>query len=52
MIKTKLLLILLVVGLAGCQQKSEIDKCVEALEKQGVAEGGARLMCLKAQSGK
>jgi hypothetical protein len=30
-IKTKLPLILLVVGLAGCQQKSEIDKCVDAL---------------------
>lgn len=29
-IKTKLPLILLVVGLAGCQQKSEIDKCVQA----------------------
>jgi hypothetical protein len=29
--KIKLSLILLVVGLAGCQQKSEIDKCVEAL---------------------
>ena len=29
-IKTKLPLILLVVGLVGCQQKSVIDKCVEA----------------------
>jgi hypothetical protein len=29
--KTKLPLILLVIGLAGCQQKSEVDKCVEAL---------------------
>ena len=29
-IKTKLPLILLVVGLAGCQQESVIDKCVEA----------------------
>ena len=28
--KTKLPLILLFVGLAGCQQKTEIDKCVEA----------------------
>jgi hypothetical protein len=28
--KTKLPLILLLVGLAGCQQKSVIDKCVEA----------------------
>lgn len=28
--KIKLILILLVVDLAGCQQKSEIDKCVEA----------------------
>ena len=37
--KTKLPLILLVIGLAGCQQKnespikSEVDKCVEALIK-------------------
>jgi hypothetical protein len=30
-IKTKLPLILLAVGLAGCQPKSEVDKCVEAL---------------------
>ena len=30
-IKTKLPLILLVIGLAGCQPKSEVDKCVEAL---------------------
>ena len=30
-IKTKLPVILLVVGLAGCQPKSEVDKCVEAL---------------------
>lgn len=30
MIKTKLPLFLLVVGLAGCQQKNVIDKCVEA----------------------
>ena len=28
--KTKLPLILLLVGLAGCQQKSVIDKCVES----------------------
>jgi len=28
--KTKLPLVLLVVGLAGCQQKSDIDKCVDA----------------------
>jgi len=28
--KTNLPLILLAVGLAGCQPKSEIDKCVEA----------------------
>ncbi len=67
-IKTKLPLILLVVGLAGCQQQSEIDKCVEALvvsecmsiddKKKCVndmkeALGGLyRLRCLKAQSGK
>jgi hypothetical protein len=29
--KNKLPLILLVVGLEGCQQKSEVDKCVEAI---------------------
>ena len=28
--KTELCILLLVLGLAGCQQKSEIDKCVEA----------------------
>jgi hypothetical protein len=28
--KTELCILLLVMGLAGCQQKSEIDKCVEA----------------------
>ena len=33
-IKTKLPLILLVVGLAGCQQKSVIDKCVESMATQ------------------
>ena len=32
--KNKLPFILLVVGLAGCQQKSEIDKCVEAFVVQ------------------
>jgi hypothetical protein len=31
--KNKLPLILLVSGLAGCQQKSEVDKCVEAIVK-------------------
>lgn len=51
-IKTKLPLILLVVGLAGCQQKSEVDKCMEAMWehselrrelmiKSGVSEKGA-----------
>jgi hypothetical protein len=30
MIKTNLPLILLVVSLTGCQQKSDIDKCIEA----------------------
>ena len=29
--KNKLPLILLVVGVEGCQQKSEVDKCVDAL---------------------
>lgn len=28
--KTKLSFILLLVGLTGCQQKSDIDKCVDA----------------------
>jgi hypothetical protein len=32
--KTKLTLILLVVGLVGCQQKSVIDKCVESMATQ------------------
>lgn len=39
----------LVGALVGCQ--SEVDKCVNALVKQGSAEAGARLMCLQAQSG-
>ena len=62
-IKTKLPLILLVIGLAGCQPKSEIDKCVEAIVKANtdskttaqdtaINEAFARLDCLKAQSGK
>ena len=32
--KAKLSLILLVVGLAGCQSKSEVDKCVQAYAVQ------------------
>ena len=32
--KTKLSLFMLVVGLAGCQQKSVIDKCVESMATQ------------------
>ena len=40
----------LVWTLVGCQ--SEVDKCVNALVKQGNAEGGARIVCLQAQSGK
>ena len=65
-IKTKLPLILLVLGLAGCQQKSEVDKCVEAqivsICKSGDTDciteltktlgGKFRLECLKAQAGK
>jgi hypothetical protein len=63
-IKTKLPLILLVVGLAGCQQKSEIDKCVEGLvistcggdkdcikQVKPLMEGASRLKCLEAQAG-
>ena len=60
--KTKLPFILLVLGLVGCQQKSEIDKCVEAIVKastdskttaQDISafEAMARLDCLKAQAG-
>ena len=64
-IKTKLPLILLLVGLAGCEQKSEIDKCVEgqvistcAGDKDCIKkvkpfiEGASRLKCLEAQSGR
>jgi len=63
-IKTKLPLILLVVGLAGCQQQSEIDKCVEGqvistcagdkdcIKKvKPLIEGESRLKCLEAQAG-
>ena len=63
-IKTKLPLILLVVGLAGCQQQSEIDKCVEGqvistcagdkdcIKKvKPLIEGESRLNCLEAQAG-
>jgi hypothetical protein len=62
------LFIILCLGLAGCQQKSEIDKCVEALvvqqcvdadnkrkcisDMRDVLGGDLRLHCLKAQSGK
>ena len=41
---------MLVWALVGCQ--SEVDKCVNALVKQGNAESGARIVCLQAQSGK
>jgi hypothetical protein len=48
--------------LAGCQQKSEVDKCAEAIVKAStdskttaqdiaVSEAVARLDCLKAQAG-
>ena len=61
-IKTKLPLILLVIGLTGCQQKTEVDKCVEAVVKavndpkttesdKAMNEARARLDCLKAQAG-
>jgi hypothetical protein len=43
-------IVVLLWALVGCQ--SEVDKCVNALVKNGSAEAGARLMCLKAQSGK
>jgi hypothetical protein len=64
--KTKIALSLMLLWLAGCQQKSEIDKCVEALILQvcgdkdseclktgnTVLGGKYRLQCLKAQAGK
>ena len=48
--KLPIAIVVLVWALVGCQ--SEVDKCVNALVKHGSAEAGARLMCLKAQSGK
>jgi hypothetical protein len=64
-IKTKLPLILLAIGLVGCQQKSEVDKCVEGLvisacvgdkecvkQVKPLMEGDSRLKCLEAQSGR
>ena len=64
--KTKIALSLMLLWMAGCQQKSEIDKCVEALILQvcgdkdseclktgnTVLGGKYRLQCLKAQAGK
>jgi hypothetical protein len=66
--KTGITTILMFLCLAGCQQKSEIDKCVEALATQecmnssnkktcineitDVVGGLYRLKCLKAQAGK
>ena len=63
--KTKIALVLMFLWSAGCQQKSEIDKCVEALEKEvchsdklcmeqakDFNEGRFRLQCLRAQAGK
>ena len=45
-------IVVLVWALVGCQ--SEVDKCVNALVKEfgKTEEATARLMCLKAQSGK
>jgi len=61
-------LLLAVLSLTGCQQKSEIDKCVEALvvqqcvdadnkkkcisDMRDVLGGDLRLHCLKAKLGK
>ena len=61
-------LLLAGLALAGCQQQSEIDKCVEAFVVQTCVDavnkkkcirdmrdelgGNLRLHCLKAQSGK
>lgn len=60
-IKTKLPLILLAVGLTGCQPKSEVDKCVDAVvnatskdlseQDKAMNIALARLDCLKAQAG-
>ena len=55
-------LILLLSCLVGCQQKSEVDKCVEAIVKAStdskttaqdiaVSEAMGRIDCLKAQAG-
>jgi hypothetical protein len=64
--KTKIALSLMLLWFTGCQQKSEVDKCVEALILQvcgdkdpeclkngnTVLGGKYRLQCLKAQAGK
>ena len=61
--KTKIALSLMLLCFAGCQQKSEVDKCVEAIVKADTdskttpkdladIEADSRIDCLKAQSGK
>jgi hypothetical protein len=66
MTKSRLVLLVLFMSIGGCQPKSEIDKCVEALILQvcgdkdseclktgnTVLGGKYRLQCLKAQAGK
>lgn len=43
-------LLVCVLILAGCQ--SEVDKCTDGFVKQGHQEANARLVCLRAASGK
>ena len=61
--KTKIALSLMLLWFAGCQQKSEVDKCVEAIVKAEtdskssakyveLTEADARIDCLLAQAGK
>jgi hypothetical protein len=58
----KLIFLISILMMAGCQPKSEVDKCVEAVvkadgpygnkEDKNISEADARLECLKAQAGK
>ena len=58
----KLSFLICILILAGCQPKSDVDKCVEAIlkadgpyrnkEDKNDSEADARLECLKAQAGK
>ena len=46
----KLSLLVCFLTLAGCQ--SEVDKCTDGFVKKGGDEAAARLLCLRAASGK